>query len=182
MDTGKVTRRCNSIIATVFAIILSSTHGAEKKQLNVVDYFLLLPHDYFEGSPQNWLDFLQQPKCGVVDLPNGYISCIGDGAQPEFEVALFRYRDPAGTGLLAVCRGALEGPNSVYLDFFKLGADGKMRKTRRTIFPVGDAGNGAGDWRFELPRAGKTVLVRNQKSGEVMGQFTWNGKKFVKEE
>jgi hypothetical protein len=30
-----------------------------------------------------------------VDLANGYTSFIGDGAQPEFEVALFRYRNEA---------------------------------------------------------------------------------------
>src|SRR5438270_329106 len=37
--------------------------------------------------------------------------------------------------------------------------------------------NGAGDWRFELPRSGKTVLARNQKNGEMIGKFIWNGKK-----
>jgi hypothetical protein len=60
---------------------------------------------------------LRQPKCGVVDLANGYMSCTGDGAQPEFEVALFRYRD--GRPLLAICQGELEGPDSVYLEFFE---------------------------------------------------------------
>src|SRR5207245_2058291 len=32
-------------------------------------YFLLLPHDYFEGSPQNWLDFLQQPNVASSICP-----------------------------------------------------------------------------------------------------------------
>ena len=109
-------------------------------------------------------------------MANGYISCTGDGAQPEFEVALFRYRD--GRPLLAVCAGELEGPDSVYLDFFELGSDGKMKKMRRSIFPVADAGNDKGDWRFQLPREGKTILVRNQRSGKILRKLTWNGEKF----
>jgi hypothetical protein len=167
------------LLSYVLLFSLCVVYSAEKPRLNVVDYFLLLPRDYFEGTPQSWLDFLRQPKCGVVDVANGYISCTGDGAQPEFEIALFRYRD--GRPLLAVCAGELEGPDSVYLDFFELGSDGKMKKIRRSIFPVADAGNDKGDWRFQLPREGKTVLVRNQRSGKILHKLTWNGEKFQDE-
>jgi hypothetical protein len=145
--------------------------------MTVVDYFLRLPSDYFEGLPADWLRFLKQPKCGVVDLANGYMSCIGDGAKPEFEVALFRYRDDRP--LLTVCSGELEGPDSVYFDFSEMESDRKLKKIRRSIFPVGDAGNDKGDWRFELRRHGRTVLVRRQRSGKVLRKLTWNGEKFV---
>jgi len=37
------------------------------------------------------------------------------------------------------------------------------------------------NWRFELPRRGRTVLVRNQKSGKILHKFTWNGEKFQEE-
>ena len=57
----------------------------------------------------------------------------------------------------------------------------RMHKTRRSIFPVKDAGNDEGNWRFELPRQGRTILVRNQKTGEILYQFTWKGEKFVDE-
>jgi hypothetical protein len=67
--------------------LLGASTAAAEKRLTVVDYYLLLPRDYFEGTPADWLHFLKQPNCGVVDLANGYMSCIGDGAQPEFEVA-----------------------------------------------------------------------------------------------
>jgi hypothetical protein len=170
-----------SILAATALLSLGAVYSAEKKSLNVVDYFLLLPRDYFEGTPATWLGFLKQPKCGVIDLANGYMSCTGDGAQPEFEVALFRYRDPARGGLLAVCSGELEGPDSVYLEFLELGADGKMHRARRSIIPVGDAGNDRGNWRFQLPRAGKTVLVRHQASGKILRKFTWNGANFQEE-
>ena len=165
------------LVAGVFLPL--SLRGVEEKKMTVVDYYLLLPRDYFEGTPADWLRFLKQPKCGIVDPANGYMSCIGDGAQPSFEIALFHYRDRRP--LLAVCLGELEGPHSVFFDFFEMGSDGKMHKTRRSIFPVADAGNGEGNWRFELPRQGRTVLVRSQKSGKVLRKLTWNGEKFVEQ-
>ena len=168
-----------ALLAGVF--LPSPLRGTDDKKMTVVDYYLRLPDQTFEGPAADWLRFLKQPKCGVVDLANGYMSCIGDGAQPPFEVALFRYRDPARTGLLALCQGELEGVKSLFLDFFEVGSDGKMHKTRRSIFPVKDAGNDKGNWSFELPRKGRTFLVRSQKSGKVLRKFTWNGEKFVEE-
>jgi len=31
------------------------------------------------------------------------------------------------------------------------------------------------NWRFELPRHGKTIVVRNQRSEKILRKFTWNG-------
>src|SRR5258707_997299 len=97
----------------------------------IVDYYLLLPDKTFETPARNWLN-----NASLIDKQNGYISISGDGAQPSFDVALFRYRD--GRPLLAICSGELEGDDSVALEFFELGADGKMHKASRKIFPVGD--------------------------------------------
>ena len=166
----------NRLLAPIFE---EPRHAADEKKMTVVDYYLRLPDKTFEGAAADWLQFLKQPKCGVVDPSNGYMSCIGDGAQPRFEVALFRYRD--GRPLLALCQGELEGEKSLFLDFFEMRSDGKMHKTRRSIFPAKDAGDNEGNWRFELPRRGRTVLLRSQKSGKVLRKFTWNGEKFVEE-
>jgi hypothetical protein len=68
---------------------------------------------------------------------------------------------------------------SLFLDFFKMGADGKMHKGPRSIVPVPDADTEKANWRFELPRHGRTIRVRNQKSGKILRKFTWNGEKFV---
>src|ERR1700736_801242 len=168
-----------ALAALVF--LSPSLRAAEEKKVTVVDYYLRLPDKTFEGSAADWLRFLKQPKCGVVDLANGYMSCVGDGAQPPFEVVLFRYRDPARAGLLALCQGELEGEKSLFLDFFEMRSDGKMHKAHRSILPIKDAGNDEGNWRFELPRRGQTVLVRNQKSGKVLSKFTWTGEKFVEQ-
>jgi len=167
------------VVLLLSPLISTSLRGAEQKPPSIVDYFLLLPQDYFENPPQSWLTFLRQPKAGVVDVGNGYMACIGDGAQPEFEVALFRYRDRRP--LLAICQGELEGPDSVHLDFFEIGPDGKMKKTRRSIFPVGDSGSDKGNWRFQLPRNGRTILVRTKGSGKIQRKLMWNGEKFQDE-
>lgn len=153
--------------------------AVDGKKLTVVDYYLRLPDKTFEGPAADWLRFLKQPKCGVIDVANGYMNCIGDGAQPPFEIALFRYRN--GQPLLALCQGELEGEKSLFLDFFEMRSDGKMHKARRSIFPAADAGNDQANWRFELSRQGRTVLLRNQKSGKVLHKFSWNGEKFVEQ-
>jgi len=38
-----------------------------------------------------------------------------------------------------------------------------------------------GNWQFELPRKGKTILVRAQNGKKILHKFTWNGEKFEKE-
>jgi hypothetical protein len=157
-----------------------SSHGADEKKMTVVDYFLLLPDKTLETPPRAWLGNAQ-----VIDKQNGYISITGDGAQPSFQVALFRYRD--GRPLLALCSGELEGDDSVTLDFFELGADGNMQKASRRVFPIGDRWSSGEyeskyeDLQFELPRQGRTILVRSQKSGKVLRKFSWNGEKFQEE-
>jgi hypothetical protein len=108
-----------------------SIRKAEQEKMSIVDYFLLLPADYFEGPPAGWFTVIRSNN-EVIDKKNGYMKCSGDGAQPEFEVALFRHGD--GRPLLSVCSGELEGADSVGLDFFELGPDGKMHKAPRSIF------------------------------------------------
>ena len=174
-------KRVSIFVGLALGLCLPFTlRAADKKKMTVVDYYLLLPKDTFETPPKDWLQ-----NARVIDKENGYLSITGDGAQPSFEVALFRYRD--GRPLLAICEGELEGNDSVTLEFFELGADGRMQKVSRKIFPIGDQwGSGEydskyKDCRFELPRRGRTVLVRSQKSGKILHRVSWNGEKFVEE-
>jgi hypothetical protein len=98
---------------------------SEAEPVSIIDYFLLLPDKTLETAPRDWL------HNATIDKENGYMSVSGDGAQPSFEVALFRYRDRRP--LLALCEGELEGDNSVSLNFYELGSDGKMRSAPRNI-------------------------------------------------
>jgi len=153
---------------------------AEAEPVSIVDYFLLLPDNTLETAPREWLH-----NATVLDKENGYMSISGDGAQPSFQVALFRYRD--GRPLLALCSGELEGNDSVTLSFYELGPDGKMQAVPRKILPIGDAWSNGTDepqpqnWYFELPRHGRTVVVRRLKTKKVLHCATWNGEKFIQE-
>jgi hypothetical protein len=159
----------------------------QQEKMSIVDYFLRLPANQFEGPPSVWLRHAQtggnaylceaEPREKNIDEKNGYISCGGDGAQSSFDVALFRYRD--GRPLLALCNAGApeeEEENSVYsyLSFFESGTDGRMHEIDHRLLPEGD-------WDFVLPRKGKTILVRAPHSRKVLHKFTWNGEKFVKE-
>ena len=157
---------------------------SEKEKMSVLDYFLLLPPDTFEGPAYSWLNVMRA-NGEIIDKENGYLSGGADGAQPSFDVALFRYRD--GRPLLALCSGELEGADSVQLQFFELGAGGKMHQISHPVLPVADLKNDPGmgyvkeGWQFELPRTGKTIRVRTQKGGRILHKFTWNGEKFQEE-
>jgi hypothetical protein len=169
-----------SILVAIISALSLSLRAADEKKMTIVDYYLLLPDKTFETPARNWLN-----NASVIDKQNGYMSVSGDGAQPSFEVALFRYRD--GRPLLAICSGELEGDDSVALEFFELGADGKMHKASRRMFPIGDQWSSGEydkkyeDFRFELPRHGRTILVRSAKSKKVLHKVTWTGEKFVVE-
>jgi hypothetical protein len=155
-----------------------------KEKVSVVDYFLLLPPETFEGPPDTWLDVMRA-NGEVIDKENGYMNCPGDGAQPEFEVALFRYGD--GRPLLALCSGELEGTDSVQLQFFELGADGRMQQISGPILPNAGMKNDPergyikDAWQFEMPRKGRTIRVRSEKTKKILHQFTWTGEKFREE-
>ncbi len=154
----------------------------EAEPVSILDYFLLLPDDTLEGAPRHWRQY-----ANVIDKKNGFMSVEGDGAQPNFQAALFRYRD--GRPLLAVCQAELESddPLCVSVQFFGLGPDGKMKKMDRSIFPVhdewesGEQNEKYEDLRFIFPRQGRTVLVRSAKTKKILHKVTWNGEKFVEE-
>lgn len=154
----------------------------EAEPVSILDYFLLLPDDALELRARYWRQY-----ANVIDKKNGFMSAGGDGAQPSFEVALFRYRD--GRPLLAVCQADLESddPRCASMELFGLGPDGKMKKLDRKIFPIrdqwdsGEENKKYEDFRFIFPRHGRTVLVRSAKTKKILHKVTWNGEKFVED-
>jgi hypothetical protein len=154
----------------------------EAEPASILDYFLLLPDDTLETPPRHWRQY-----ANAIDKKNGFMSAGGDGAQPNFQVALFRYRD--GRPLLAVCQGdeGTDYTRCVSVQFFDLGADGKMKKLDRKIFPVrdeydsGEQNKKYQDFRFIFRRQSRTVLVLSAKTEKILHKVTWNGEKFVEE-
>lgn len=149
--------------------------AAEPKRLTIVDYFQRLPEQTLEApAPQMW-KFIQDSKGAVVDIANGYIQCAGDGAQGDFSVALFRYKDDRP--LMAVCQGEPAETDFWYLHFYGLDDKGNFVRLDRSLIPLGNEPRR----KFELPRKGRTIVVSDSKSGKVQAKFTWNGERFVKE-
>ena len=159
----------------------ASIRKSAPEKMSILDYFLLLPANTLENPAYEWLQVMRA-NGNVIDKENGYMSCPGDGAQPEYEVALFRYRD--GRPLLALCNGELEGDDAVFLHFFELGADGKMHAVSRPILPSPDlkadseSAYTKDGWQFDLPRHGRTIAARSQKTKKILRKFTWDGEKF----
>jgi hypothetical protein len=141
----------------------------------IVDYFLALPHQVFhEGTPAELLDIMKRGEGeSVVDAKNGFLRLVGDGTQVSLQVALFRYEDKRP--LLLVAWGELEEPDFTHLTLFEE-KNGKLAVARRGIFPVADSS----ELRFELPREGRTVIVRDAV-GSTVSEWTWKGDKFVRE-
>ena len=144
--------------------------AAEPPEATIMDYFAQLPPRTFEGTTAEMLNFIDKPGT-IIDKKNGYIRCGGDGAQGDFEVALFRYHDRRP--LIVVSTGSTEGEKGTYLQFFRGGPEGKIHRIDNSIFPIADVGqaeNGGPSekWRFELPRYGKTIMVRSTRSGKVV--------------
>ncbi|HVF70654.1 MAG TPA: hypothetical protein VM940_03505 [Chthoniobacterales bacterium] len=170
------------LLACLLALKAEESQGNQEgpQQLTIVEYFAQLPPRTFEGTPAEMLRFIRQAG-NIIDTKNGYIRCEGDGAQGTFEVALFRYRDRRP--LIVVSTGSTEGEKGTYLQLFEGGADGKMRRLDNSVFPIADVGqaeNGGPSekWHFDLPRHGKTILVRSTRSGKVAHRITWTGEKF----
>jgi hypothetical protein len=64
-----------------------------------------------------------------------------------------------------------------YLHFYELGDDGKMREMNRKILRPQNEPRRV----FELPRKGRTIVVRDTKTKKITERWTWNGEKFVEE-
>jgi hypothetical protein len=62
-----------------------------------------------------------------------------------------------------------------------------LHRASSSFFPIGDAWSNGTDepqpqsWYFELPRHGRTVVVRSLTTKKILHRVTWNGEKFIKE-
>ena len=60
--------------------------------------------------------------------------------------------------------------------FSKRGPDGNMHKISHSILP--EMKFDKDGWQFYLPRKGRTIFVRSEKTKKLLHKFTWNGEKF----
>ena len=162
----------------IFFIILISAlssqfaHGQSAKPRTVRDYYLLLPDKYFEATPEQRVKWMLDPKAGaIVDVKNGYLRAIGDGAQMGIVVCLFKNHD--GTYIIGVDAVSWEGADYSRLNFYRYD-NGNFIDVTKSIVPVGLPQE---HW-YEMPRYGTTIRVATQKHRHLY-DLVWSGRRFM---
>jgi hypothetical protein len=155
----------------ISAIFLTAILHASAAEKGIADYFRELPQQEFTESSPAYL--MRSGLNRLIDSRNGYMFLEGNGAQGSLEIALFLY--PNRLPLLAIAWGNYLEESFTHLSFYTE-SYGEMVPADRAILPVRDSG----DLRFELPRKGLTVVIRDS-SGKVTSQWTWNRTRFVQD-
>ncbi len=77
-----------------FALSTASAQSRYRRgPRTVVDYYMLLPDKYFEANRQQRRHWMLDPQRGaIVDVANGYLYAVGDGAQTDIYTRLFKNR------------------------------------------------------------------------------------------
>ena len=159
------------LVAIISCLVFLNLNASAATK-NVEECFLGIPDQTFtEGDPAELLEIIKRGDDGsILNAKNGYMRLSGDGAQVSLQIALFRFVDK--TPLLVIAWGNLEEPDFTHLSFFRE-SNGKMIPEPRAILSVGDSEK----HRFELPRFGRTILVKNPE-GKTLSKHTWDGRKF----
>jgi hypothetical protein len=163
------------VLLSISTIILAVILQASAADKGIADYFLELPPQDFETHPALLLERIRRgdARNSFIDSRNGFMYVQGDGELIQLEIALFRYAN--GRPLLAIASAEYADNNFSYLSFFTEKGS-KMVPVNRAILPVGDSS----DLRFELPRMGLTLIVRDS-SGNVVSRWTWNRTSFIQD-
>jgi len=156
-------------------LIVVSPRGATHPPRSVIDYYLLLPSDYFDGlatdTRSERLRLLRDFKGSSVDRPHGFLHIRGDGAQSDLTVCLFKR--PNGSYLVAVnSNTASDGVWGPSLDFYTY-QQGHLVNVTKAVRPAG-INQQLG---FVLPRYGTTIKVVNRR-GKPVEYLYWNGAGF----
>lgn len=136
----------------------------------VVDYFHAL--GFFEDPARDNSRMLNEALGAVVDIPNGYLYAVGDGAQGPLWVCVFRRTDRSH--LVAVMSRSPDTDAYTDLRFYRAAGDGYAEVTESVLpEPV------RGGWKYDLPRYGTTIRVRDEH-GRPHHDLAWTGERFVR--
>ena len=139
----------------------------------VLDYYLLLPDEYFEANEEQRVKWMLDPKRGaVVDIKNNYIFAPGDGAQTSIYVCLFKRS--SGRPLIAVKSHESDTDQFTHLQFFEY-KRGTLVEVKQGVLPV----KLNEEFKYKMPRYGRSIEVKNQR-GRKIYNLTWSGTRFVK--
>ena len=161
-------------VLTLLAVLLFQSICAAQSSppKTVLDYYLLLPEKYFEANEEQRVKWMLDPgKGAVVDIKNGYIYAVGDGAQTPIYVCLFKR--PQGFPLVAVKSHEPDSRDYTHLDFYEY-KNGTLVEVKKGMLPVKVNEN----FKYEMPRYGTTIKVSDQR-GRRIYSLNWAGRRFV---
>lgn len=163
-----------SLLVTLFAVFLCQSTGAAQSSppKTVLDYYRLLPENYFEANKEQrvtWM--LDSGRGAVVDIKNGYIYAPGDGAQTSIYVCLFKRSH--GSPLVVVKSHLSDIQDYTRLNFYEY-KHGGLVEVKETVLPV----KVNEEFKYTMPRYGKSIEVRNAR-GRKIYSLVWSGRRFV---
>lgn len=113
---------------------------------------------------------LDPGRGAIVDLRNGFLFAPGDGAQTDIYLSLFKRRD--ARYVIALKYYASNSQDFSYLECYIYQA-GSWADVTKSVIPV----NLSDELKYELPRYGKVIRVRDKK-GKRLYDLVWRGQKF----
>ena len=140
----------------------------------VVDYFLLVPDSYLDGSDRQVREeMVRNGYLNIVDVKNGYILYDASDNPTGFEFAIFRKGN--GRYIVAYSDGIFwDSEFSAGSRFHLLSYEGgRWRNVTKSVLPV------KFDKRlvYKLPRQGRTIEVTD-KRGRKVYTLTWRSDRF----
>jgi hypothetical protein len=159
-----------TILALCLVLTCGTAYGTTiSKPVTVVDYYMLLPQDYFEVPVASRKNLIETSFGGIVDKTNGFLFAQGDGAQPSLDVALFKRTD--GSYVVLVHSDATEETDG-FLDFYQWNGTKLVRVPNLLPKPFDPK------FTYKIPRHGTTISVASLK-GTKRFSYKWNGTKFI---
>jgi len=167
MDKRKMQWHVGLLAITAVGVVLGGRAVAVSKARaprTVVEYYMLLPDQYFETSNRKHL--LDARYGGIVDVKNGYLHAWGDGAQAEMDVCLFKR--PDRSYLVAVNQNhASDGVWEPSPEFYAY-RHGHLVDVTRATLPRRFSKN----LGYKLPRYGTMIGVINE-AGKTIYHLVW---------
>jgi len=143
---------------------------AARAPRTVLDFYFLLPDDYFDAPRKDLLD----PNRGaIVDNEHGYLHVVGDGSQFSIWLALYKKAD-AGRIVVLFQEDEEGGCNSLKAYAYSGGHLVDMTKSVLPSEPCGE------EKFYELPRTRTAIGVRatDNNGGRHLYDLIWSGSRF----
>ena len=152
---------------------LQESAPANSRPKTVLDYYLLLPEEFFEASKEERVNWMLDPKRGaIVDLKNGYVFAPGDGAQTSLYVCLFRR--PHMNPVVVVKSHPPDTDEYTYLNFYEYNS-GALVVLTNNIVPV----HINEELTYKMPCYDRSIEVTT-RSDRKLYKLVWSGASFVK--